>query len=67
MTDTEKADWWKKHLAEYEADGRADAQRGVFNDPWPDWDDPQSQDEREAYAKGFRDERKRLGDKFKWK
>lgn len=61
------AEWWKQHLAEITADGRKDADAGVFNSPWPvDDADPQNEDENAAYRRGFDARRRELGDKFRW-
>ena len=61
------SDWWDQHLAEFEADGRKDADAGTYDLPWHrDEDDPQSQDENAAYHRGFAKRRKELGNLFKW-
>lgn len=64
---SEMSNWWESNLAEFEADGRRDAEHGVYNPPWPSEDnDPQNQDENAAYRKGFDARRRELGDKFRW-
>ena len=61
------SDWWHEHLAEFAADGRKDADLGMYRPPWPsEDDDPQNQDENLAYRKGFDEKRKELGNAFKW-
>lgn len=61
------ADWWTEHLAQFEADGRKDAESGTYDLPWcRDEDDPQSQDENAAYHRGFTQRRRELGKAFKW-
>lgn len=58
--------WWRNWLRERERDGRADADRGVYDCPYPSTDDPQEEDENMAYHQGFTNRRKELGSKFKW-
>ena len=58
--------WWQDNLENYKSDGRFDAEAGFYNPPHSDSDDPQDQDENEAYKKGFIERRKELGDAFKW-
>ena len=59
-------DWWEQILEKHHAAGVADAQNGRYELPHPDDNDPQDQDENDAYCCGWRDERRRLGDEFKW-
>ena len=60
-------EWWTRHLAEFEAQGRKDADMGIYDLPWHrDEDDPQNQDENAAYHRGFAKRRKELGNAFKW-
>ena len=64
-TDTE--DWWKLNLAEYIADGRIDAAKGIYDLPHAYAEgDPQYEDENAAYREGWWKRRKELGGKFKW-
>ncbi|MCR4297481.1 MAG: hypothetical protein NUV75_01825 [Gallionella sp.] len=60
-------DWWNDLLAEHAADGRCDADLGVYRPPWAsEADDPQNQDENVAYRRGFDARRRELGEAFKW-
>ena len=59
-------DWWEQLKATHQEHGKRDANRGVFEPPYPNSEDPTEQDENEAYRKGFSSERKKLGDAFKW-
>lgn len=61
-------DWWDAMLAGHAADGRRDADRGVFEPPYPCCAaaDPQDEDENEAYERAWHQRRKELGDAFKW-
>lgn len=60
-------DWWRQNLEDYRQDGRADAERGVFEAPhWVSDEDPQYLDENQAYKDGFMERRKELGASFKW-
>ena len=59
-------DWWEERLENYKTDGMLDADVGIYNPPHSDNDDPQDQDENEAYKKGFMARRLELGDAFKW-
>jgi hypothetical protein len=62
-----KSDWWQDILNGYKAEGRTDAEKGIFDPPhYVTDDDPQYLDENEAYKDGFMEKRKELGDKFKW-
>ena len=62
-----KNDWWATMLAERTADGRSDAERGQYDLPYPGVEeDPQYEDENEAYKIGWRKRRKELGDAFQW-
>lgn len=58
--------WWEEMLNEREDDGRSDAGKGVFEPPHPGSDDPQDEAENWAYEIGWNDQRKELGDAFKW-
>lgn len=58
---------WDDVLADREADGRADAERGVFEPPYPGSPDPQDMDEHDAYRAGWFARRKELGDAFAWR
>ena len=58
--------WWERMMALREQEGRRDAEAGVFDMPYPPNEDPEDQAHNDAYAKGFRDRRKELGDAFKW-
>lgn len=53
-------------LAERMADGRKDANEGVFEPPYLNSDDPQDEDENAAYKRGFNERRRELGDVFRW-
>ena len=58
--------WWEINLARHEAAGMLDAERGVFEPPHADGDDPQDCDENSAYRRGFDKRRKSLGSAFAW-
>lgn len=60
------SDWWEKNLKSYRKLGERDARNGMYALPYPDDDDPQSQDENHAYKTGWEGERAKLGDGFKW-
>lgn len=61
-------EWWGNKLKEFEQEGRDDADKGVYNLPYPvDDNDPSNDDINHAYAKGFHARRNELGpEKFKW-
>jgi hypothetical protein len=60
-------DWWAAILADRTADGRRDAERGQYDLPYPGVEeDPQYEDENEAYKIGWHQRRKELGDAFQW-
>lgn len=58
-------DWYDNMIVEYERDGAADAEKGVFNLPYP-FQEPENENENWAYEKGFKERRQQLGDKFSW-
>ena len=53
-------------LKERRQDGKKDADRGLFNPPYPGSDDAQDQEENWAYKEGFNSRRKELGPRFNW-
>jgi hypothetical protein len=59
-------DWWDKLLEERMKDGISDAEKGIFNIPYPSSNDAQDEDENFAYKRGWHGRRKELGDYFKW-
>lgn len=61
-------DWWDAMLAGRAADGRRDADRGVFEPLYScsAAADPQDEDENEAYECAWHQRREELGDAFKW-
>jgi len=54
-------------LEECWRDGRDDADKGMFDAPYPGSGDPQDETANQAYKQGFMDRRKELVDKFEWK
>jgi hypothetical protein len=59
-------EWWQNELAADRAAGRSDADKGVYNPPYPGSDDPGDQDQNSAYHEGFQARRHELGSKFEW-
>lgn len=59
-------DWWERMLYEHRLKAAKDAREGYFELPYPVDDDPQNQDENHAYATEWKEERRRLGDAFRW-
>jgi hypothetical protein len=59
-------DWWADLLKENFEQGQKDADKGMFDPPYPGSDDPQDETENTAYADGFSARRKELGESFKW-
>ena len=53
-------------LCEHRVKAAKDAREGYFELPYPVDDDPQNQDENHAYATEWKEERRRLGDAFRW-
>jgi len=59
-------DWWDDNIRYYWMLGRGSANKGEFDYPNTDNDDPNDADENQAYKDGFMERRKELGDLFKW-
>lgn len=61
-----EAAWWESILEAHEDAGAADAVIGKYEPPYPGSNDPQDEEENEAYDNGFKRARRDLGDSFKW-
>lgn len=59
-------DWWVSMLNEYRRDGSSDADKGMFEPPYPWSGDPEEEAYNNAYKEGFDRRRKELGENFKW-
>lgn len=60
-------DWWTQLINDHKNDGKAAADNGVYDPPYPGSEDPQDEIENLAYDKGFNERRSELGVNFKWK
>ena len=59
-------EWWLGLLEAHEADGRRDAEHGIFDPPYPGSEEPDEADENHAYKRGFDQQRKEMGEGFRW-
>jgi hypothetical protein len=60
------ADWWWNMLDMHAEKGRADADAGVYDPPYPTDSDPQDEAENSAYRLGWGERRLELGEAFRW-
>lgn len=58
--ETDMADWWCGLLRQRHEDGRSDAEKDIFDMPYPGSEDPQDEAENDAYKKGFMEYRREI-------
>jgi hypothetical protein len=63
---SEAKDWWDELLASRKADGRRDADEGVYDPPYPGSEDPTDDYENGYYKQGLDERRAELGTEFRW-
>ena len=61
-------DWWQSILLARAQEGSDDADKGIYDPPYPSAseEDPMEMDENFAYRRGFDKRRRELGDEFTW-
>jgi hypothetical protein len=63
---TNGAYWWSELLQKHMVKGRADADAGIYDQPYPTDNIPQDADKNDAYRFGWCERRRELGDAFRW-